>query len=340
MKHLSRDEKREEWLVHYIDHAESGFKSRERIVRAKYVILGAGSLGSTNILLQSKKNGLALSSNVGKHFSTTGDNIGFSVDGKQTVNSLGVELQKLGKRKKGPGPTITTVIDLRRPDKPLEENFILEDGTPPCSADKPYEFLLAGAEVGQGEVTWREIVDDLDGKAWKNSLAFLGMSNDDARGELKLDDQNGRVWVSYPGVGDERNFEAMQSGMEVANDALGGKYLSNPLWGGLIAELRDKKALISVHPIGGCPMGEDGKGGVVNHAGQVFKGDTDELYQGLYVVDGAIMPRCLGVNPSLTISMVAERCMRLMGDQLGWNIDYKKKSGQYFILFLPAVSTQ
>lgn len=48
-------------------------------------------------------------------------------------------------------------------------------------------------------------------------------------------------------------------------------------------------------------MGPSADRGVVNHLGEVFG------YENLYVADGAIVPRPLGVNPSRTIGALAER---------------------------------
>jgi cholesterol oxidase len=42
--------------------------------------------------------------------------------------------------------------------------------------------------------------------------------------------------------------------------------------------------------------------GVTDHRGAVFG------YEGLYCIDGSIIPSSLGVNPSLTIAAVSERC--------------------------------
>ncbi len=60
---------------------------------------------------------------------------------------------------------------------------------------------------------------------------------------------------------------------------------------------------MTAHCIGGCVMGADAARGVIDAQHRVFG------YQGLYVVDGAAVGANLGVNPSLTITALAERAM-------------------------------
>ncbi len=59
--------------------------------------------------------------------------------------------------------------------------------------------------------------------------------------------------------------------------------------------------VITVHPLGGCPMGRHRDEGVVDANGEVFG------YPGLYVADGSVMPGPVGPNPSLTIAALADR---------------------------------
>ncbi|MCC6615213.1 MAG: GMC family oxidoreductase [Anaerolineae bacterium] len=59
----------------------------------------------------------------------------------------------------------------------------------------------------------------------------------------------------------------------------------------------------TAHLIGGCPMGESDADGVVDKYCRVFN------YPGLYVIDGSIIPANPGVNPSLTITALAEYAM-------------------------------
>ena len=65
-----------------------------------------------------------------------------------------------------------------------------------------------------------------------------------------------------------------------------------------------------LHPIGGCRTGKGSSEGAVNSFGEVFKVENANVvstipYGGLYVIDGAIIPASLGVNPSLTITALA-----------------------------------
>jgi cholesterol oxidase len=60
---------------------------------------------------------------------------------------------------------------------------------------------------------------------------------------------------------------------------------------------------LTAHILGGCPFGLDAQSGVVDLDCQVHN------YPGLYVVDGSIMPANPGVNPSLTITALAEYAM-------------------------------
>jgi cholesterol oxidase len=59
-------------------------------------------------------------------------------------------------------------------------------------------------------------------------------------------------------------------------------------------------------------MAKDSSDGVVDSLGKVFKVEnanvtTTNTYDKLYVIDGAIIPSSLGVNPSLTITALALR---------------------------------
>ena len=62
----------------------------------------------------------------------------------------------------------------------------------------------------------------------------------------------------------------------------------------------------SVHPLGGFRMAEDRSTGVVNHMCEVFDGtpstSPEGTHDGLYVCDGSVLPRGMGIHPLFTIT--------------------------------------
>ncbi len=70
---------------------------------------------------------------------------------------------------------------------------------------------------------------------------------------------------------------------------------------GLLEVLGNKAS--TAHILGGCPIGLTSDDGVVDTESRAFG------YQDFYIVDGSIIPANLGVNPSLTITAMAEHAM-------------------------------
>ncbi|MBA2240553.1 MAG: hypothetical protein H0W09_04820, partial [Solirubrobacterales bacterium] len=68
--------------------------------------------------------------------------------------------------------------------------------------------------------------------------------------------------------------------------------------------------VMSSHELGGCRMGEDPRGSVVDPALRVH--DTP----GLYVFSGAVFPTCHGVNPTLTMWALCYRAAEQLVDRL------------------------
>jgi cholesterol oxidase len=330
VRHVEKEDGR--WLVHYqrLEAGREKFDSPTEFVSADLVVLAAGALGSTEILLRSRDNGLTTSGQVGSRFSGNGDVLGFAYNADEEINGMGY-----GNRNPSDmepvGPCITGIIDLR--NKPeLDDGMVIEEGAVPGGIDNFMPaFLAAASKVpGVGKDTDTGIADRLREAAREveslalgprhgaihNTQTFLVMSHDGGDGQLRLEDD--RIRVHWPGVGEKPIFKEVNKNLTTATKALGGTFVKDPIWTKLFGH-----DLITVHPLGGCPMGEDAASGAVDHEGRVFSGEEGtDVHEGLYVWDGSIVPRPVGVNPLLTISGLAERGAALAAARQGWTIDY------------------
>jgi cholesterol oxidase len=318
------------WLVHYQPLAgdRGVFDARDLVVSANVVVLSAGTFGSTEILLRSKASGLPLSDRLGHHFSANGDVLGFGYNGDHAINGIGFGHLRAGEAEPV-GPCISGIIDIREQPK-LERGLVIEEGSiPGALAEIMPTFLavsgdLVGEDMKHGVVDFakreaRKVESRLRGPrtgAVHNTQTYLVMSNDDGEGRMVLEDD--RVRVQWPGIGDRPVFHRDNRALEAATRALGGQWVENPIWSKALHH-----RLITVHPLGGCVMADRAQDGVVDHQGQVYAGaEGTSVHDGLYVADGAIVPRALGVNPLFTISALAERNAALLARARNWTIDY------------------
>ena len=128
-----------------------------------------------------------------------------------------------------------------------------------------------------------------------SSLPLLGMGCDRADGRLRLRKaRRGSAYldVEWTSRNSAECFDTLTEWCRKIALEMGGTLASNPL-------TRYLERIITVHPLGGCPMGKDADSGVVGTDGEVFH------YPNLYIADGSIMPGPVGSNPSLTIAAMS-----------------------------------
>jgi cholesterol oxidase len=298
-------------------------------ITADIVVLAAGTLGSTEILLRSQDEGLALSQWLGGRFTSNGDAIALSYNNDVPVNGIGVgHPPKAGVPPVG--QAVNALIDLR-------DTKDVRDGIAMCECALPSAFgsvlpaLLAPGAIAFGEHEGRTLADELEALerateslikgayqgSVHNTQTFLAVGHDAGNGLMKLEKDRLRIeWTNGPA---QRVFQRIEEIVRTASHATGGTYMRNP-----VSEKVLGGNLMTVHPLGGCSMGATSANGVVNHKGEVFDAapgaDPHAVHAGLYVCDGAVIPCPLGIHPLLTITALAERAMMLLAQERGWSM--------------------
>lgn len=301
----------------------------DHVVHARAVVIGAGVLGSTGILLRSSIPGLELSPRLGQRFSGNGDAVTLGYNCDPEVDTIGFGNAALtGERRpdRPTGATLLGIVDRRFPTEPALNGIIIEEGAFPSGLTKlllPLVQLIAasGKETGTGIVHWLrerereglDLVNDAKNGALDHTMLYFTMGHDGSAGTISLDGR-GNTHISWPNLAEVPYFQVADGEVRKLTERLGGMHVRNPLWSNMLA-----KNLITVHALGGCAMGADVTSGVVDHAGRVFDGaNAGAVHRGLYVADGSIIPMSLGVNPLLTITALSERVAENAADDLGY----------------------
>ncbi len=281
------------YRIHYIYHQrdERGkHRPIEGCLTARLVILGAGSVGSSEILLRSQDDRMVFSKQLGCNWTGNGDALGFVRKSDCTTNVAGVSAYADASCRIGP----TIQSNISYPCRPqLHDRILIQEGAAPRSYANALGILMQDM--------------DLD-----STLVMLGMGHDRQEGRIVLEDNDNGI-VLWPGLLESSYRKQIRKEFAKIAHAHGGKYKYLKLFG---------DRMVSVHPLGGCGMSDDPRSGVINHKGQVYDctcgGDIDpqtaemRVHEGLYVSDGAIFPTAIACNPYLTISAMAERNAQLL----------------------------
>lgn len=261
---------------------------------APKVVLAAGSLGSTELLLRCRDQHRTLprlSPFLGHGWSSNGDFLTPAFHADQAINPT-------------QGPTISAAIDFLDGSEGGARFYIEDGGFPDLLRGYLSETLAQGSRHRRWNALLRHLKQHLDRQPpLSNVMPWFAQGIDAADGRLYLGRQWWMPWRRVLKLDwDVAASEAVINGIVAMHERLatatGGTAWVPPTWSLF-------KILITPHPLGGCNMGPDASRGVVDHLGQVFG------YERLYVADGAIIPEAIGRNPSRTIAALAERSMTL-----------------------------
>lgn len=300
--------------VRYVEHDPDPApgaprKSEPRTIEARYLIVGAGSLGTTFLLLRNRGffPGLKTNAALGDRFCGNGDLLTFALRSRKDVDGTRKPLYQDGSQ----GPVITSAI--RVPDA-LDgaegRGYYIEDAGYPAFVGWLLEASEAPGTIRRMARLARSRLRSLVGLApdtdigaeiaqvlgscdlSSTSVPLLGMGRDVPDGRLSLREE--RLENDWSIRSSRPYFEAMRATMQALAGAFGGRFQDNLIW-----HLGNR--VITVHPLGGCPMGRTHGEGVVDAYGEVFG------HPGFFVTDGAAMPGPVGANPALTIAAFADR---------------------------------
>jgi cholesterol oxidase len=272
------------------------FKSEKRL-RARNVIVSAGTIGTLELLFRCRditKSLNRISGHLGDRVRTNSENIlGVTARGREVDHSQGIAISSIFS-----ADEVTRVEPVRYAER---QSFIrvltapLLDG----ANNTPMRFL---------KTLWAIICNPWDflySKFFSNwaryTTILLVMQTEENLTRVRF----GRSFFTFgrKGLVIQNEKEHGASGLTLANNIT--RAFAQKVDG--IAQTAFTDSLFNfpttAHLMGGVPFGNNENEGVIDLDFQVFN------YPGLYVVDGSVMPANPGVNPSLTITALAEYAM-------------------------------
>lgn len=292
---IFKDPERQEYTLQTEDPTRWLKGKSQKYFRAKNVILSAGALGTLDILLKNRDEYGTLpklSPMLGKVVRTNGESLLGSTSTKKDINlSKGIAI----------GASIhpdekTKIESVRFPENSSFMKLLAVPLTPNGNwVTRPLKSIFSFIKYLP-----KFIQVNLGGDWAKQSLILLVMQSTETKLKLSF----GRsLWSFFrKGIqGSVDEGDEMPSYIPIAQEA--NKILAKEI-DGLPLNVSSEvfaQTPATAHILGGAIYGSDENSGVINTKNEVFN------YPGLYVMDASVIPSNLAVNPSLTITALAER---------------------------------
>ena len=298
------------YTVTYVDHHEAPAEGPRtsplppHTLHADRLVLAAGSFGTTFLLLKNRAAFPKLSERLGTQFSGNGDLLSLLLKSKHADGSRRIV-------DPGYGPAITSTVRMKdAAEGGKGRAYYIQDGGHPqivnwiVEASYQLNVIRKGLRLAKRLVFgWlrlnrrsdigREIASffspaDLSA----TSMPLFSMGRDTPDGNFSITG-DGYLDLDWTKKSSTPFFADLRATSRQMADALGAKFMDNPPW--------HLSRVVTVHPLGGCPMGRTPEEGVVDSHGNVFG------YPGLSIADGSVLPGPVGPNPSTTIAALAHR---------------------------------
>lgn len=287
------------------EHITDWLFKRQTKVRTRNIVLAAGVLGTVNLLLQCR-------------------------DELRTLPHLSDQLGRMVRSNSEALMGVTSIEDEvdYSEGAAITSHFWIDDVTSvePVRYPRGSSFMrtltlpLVSLSGSSWERAWRVIesgfrkplnflvVRVLPGWARKNTILLIMQTL-----ENRMHFERGRsIWTLFrKGLISKRDENdpipaVIEAGRDVVNrfaEKAGGAP-----WSAMNEVLMGTPS--TAHILGGCGIAADASQGVIDAKHEVFN------YPGMFVADGSVIPTNLGVNPSLTITAMAERAMELVPEKV------------------------
>lgn len=282
----------------------SFFLKKKRTFTARGIVVAGGALGTLELLLKQKYK-----------FSTLpllSDKLGHELrTNAETLCAVSGASQKLNN-----GLAITSVFSpdnfthveiVKYPDNSNVMKWFFGLSVPGASSPlkrtlllfkksltHPYLFLktLFNFNWSSGTVIFlvMQSADNAMKMVWKNSI--FG-------GKMKIDNRGQKRVPAYIAIGQEVMERYAKKVSGISQNILLEVFFDRPT---------------TAHILGGCPMSKTSETGVVDENLKVHG------YPDFYITDGSVIQGNIGVNPSLTITAMAEYCMSKIPSKTGHDI--------------------